>query len=189
MSSGGLFALAVVAALQAQGAPSVQPRAEATVSGPTVRLGDLIDVQALSPEHRGRAARLAVASFPRGVQRMTLPYAALSHRISLLAPELRPSVEGWGAGAISVTRVTTPASPTLHQVAAARAIRDASKTGAARPLDNVATGQRLYVTARSGPVAVERQVRALQSARPGQSVFVQAEDGTVFAVPAPEAPS
>ena len=44
-------------------------------------------------------------------------------------------------------------------------------------------GARLVYRTGEGPVTVEREVVALQSARVGRAVFVRAEDGTVLAAP------
>jgi len=49
-------------------------------------------------------------------------------------------------------------------------------------LANVAPGQRVSLRSRIGPVLIEREVVALQSAGPGQSIFVQGPDGEVFSV-------
>lgn len=49
----------------------------------------------------------------------------------------------------------------------------------------VARGDALAIVSRVGPVEVRRSVTALQSLRHGTRLFVRAEDGTIFAVPAP----
>jgi flagella basal body P-ring formation protein FlgA len=46
----------------------------------------------------------------------------------------------------------------------------------------VSPGQVLYVTSHVGAVVIEREVRALQAAQPGQRMFVRGADGGVFAV-------
>lgn len=48
---------------------------------------------------------------------------------------------------------------------------------------DVRPGDVAVLVARVGPVTVRREVRALQPARPGQRLFVQAADGEVFSVP------
>lgn len=48
----------------------------------------------------------------------------------------------------------------------------------------VRSGQNLHVKAVIGPVAIEREVRALQPARAHESLFVRAADGGVFAATA-----
>lgn len=50
-------------------------------------------------------------------------------------------------------------------------------------LASVAPGQRVSVRSSLGPVRIEREVVALQSAGPGQSLFVQGAGGEVFSVP------
>jgi len=43
-------------------------------------------------------------------------------------------------------------------------------------------GDELILVARAGPVAVHRQVVALQSARPGRRLFVRDQEGEVFSI-------
>jgi hypothetical protein len=50
-------------------------------------------------------------------------------------------------------------------------------------LAEVRPGQKLIVTARVGPVTVERDVVAVQPARSGDAVFVKANDGEIFSAP------
>ncbi|MFA5503369.1 MAG: flagella basal body P-ring formation protein FlgA [Bacilli bacterium] len=57
---------------------------------------------------------------------------------------------------------------------------------AASTLAAVRTGDVLFVSARAGPVTVERRVEAVQPARAGEPVFVRGDDGRVFRAPAPE---
>jgi hypothetical protein len=52
----------------------------------------------------------------------------------------------------------------------------------------ITPGQPLYLSARVGPVEVVRQVRAVQSARQGEALFVRADDGSVFSARGPIAP-
>jgi hypothetical protein len=52
----------------------------------------------------------------------------------------------------------------------------------------VTPGEPLYLSARVGPVEVVRQVRAVQSAKQGEALFVRADDGSVFAARGPTAP-
>lgn len=56
-------------------------------------------------------------------------------------------------------------------------------------LPTIATGQTVTVRASVGPVVVERDVTALQSARAGQRFFVRSTDGQVFTATAPVAVS
>lgn len=75
---------------------------------------------------------------------------------------------------------------------AVRSIRDvrAGETVAALPETLFATvmpGQPLLTVVHVGPVRVERQVEALQPARPGQRLFVRTQDGEVFPIAYPSA--
>ncbi len=73
-------------------------------------------------------------------------------------------------------------------VGAVRALRDveAGEITQSLPAALVSTirpGDALYVSAQSGPVQVEREVRAVQPATPHHPMFVRSEDGAVFPVP------
>lgn len=73
---------------------------------------------------------------------------------------------------------------------ALRSARDLrSGEAVARPpafaLAAIAPGQTVTIRASIGPVVVERDVVALQSARAGQNLFVRSADGQVFTVAAP----
>lgn len=54
-----------------------------------------------------------------------------------------------------------------------------------RALARVQPGQTLYLVARVGPVAIERQVRAVRAARPGAAILVQGDAGPAFLAPGP----
>jgi hypothetical protein len=82
------------------------------------------------------------------------------------------------------------ASPFRYDVkiGAARSERDIQRgeTVAAIPefaLAAVRPGQRLYIKTRTGPVTVQREVKAFQPAMPSRALFVEAADGTVFSAP------
>lgn len=53
----------------------------------------------------------------------------------------------------------------------------------AASLVGVEAGAEVTLTARVGPVVIERQVTAVQAARPGEPVFVVGDDGRAFAAP------
>lgn len=72
----------------------------------------------------------------------------------------------------------------------ARAVRPltAGEIVGALPESSVASvraGDAYTLTARAGPVVVHRRVVAVQSARPGEEMFVAGDDGEVFAAPQP----
>ena len=71
-----------------------------------------------------------------------------------------------------------------------RTVRDlqSGERVASVPLSELAAvlpGERLYVTTRVGAVRIEREVKTIQPAATGQSLFVRADDGSVFSVPGP----
>lgn len=75
----------------------------------------------------------------------------------------------------------------------ARAVRSLSvgEVVAAPPASSIAAvraGDSYTLTARSGPVAVQRRVVAVQPARAGEEMFVAGDDGQVFAAPQPNSP-
>lgn len=76
---------------------------------------------------------------------------------------------------------------TARVARALRALHPGETVAAIAPssLTAVRPGDAYVVTARSGPVVVQRQVVAVQPAKPGQSMFVKGADGEVFAAPAP----
>lgn len=76
---------------------------------------------------------------------------------------------------------------TARVARAVRALRPGETVAAIPPssLAAVRPGDAYVVTARSGPVVVQRDVVAVQAARPGQPMFVKGADGEVFAAPAP----
>ena len=51
-------------------------------------------------------------------------------------------------------------------------------------LADIAPGQHLVLHAKVGPVAIQREVEAIQAGRPGQAIFVKTADGAVFSAPA-----
>ncbi len=61
---------------------------------------------------------------------------------------------------------------------------DVIRGGLLAAAPQVRKGQRLRLSARSGPVVIERPVTAMQAARPAdRRIFVQTDDGQVFAAP------
>lgn len=74
-----------------------------------------------------------------------------------------------------------------HSIRAARSLAAGEIVTAVRSsmLPAIAPGQAFLISARVGPVTVERLVRAIQPCRAGQKVFVRGETSTVFAVDCP----
>lgn len=73
-------------------------------------------------------------------------------------------------------------------VRAARAIEAGEPLGPLAPLpaDVVEQGAALTLVSRSGPIVIEREVRAAQPARTGGALFVRDRDGRLFSAPFPE---
>lgn len=71
---------------------------------------------------------------------------------------------------------------------ARQAIRGGAALGRIAPLPQqaVEAGAALTLSATSGPVQVERRVRALQDARAGERLFVRGDEGPSFAIEFPE---
>lgn len=63
-----------------------------------------------------------------------------------------------------------------------RAHRGAAHAGNDAAAEAVRPGQKLHVVTELGTVRVERDVEALQTARPGQRLFVRSADGQVFSI-------
>ncbi len=74
-------------------------------------------------------------------------------------------------------------------VRAARTIAAGERLGVVAPLaaELVEQGDTLTLVSRSGPVIVEREVRAAQSARAGEAIFVRDNEGRIFSAPFPRA--
>lgn len=82
-----------------------------------------------------------------------------------------------------------PDNPYRHDAAlgVARLSRPIAQGDIVRPwpefgIAMVRPGDRLEMVSAAGPVRVERDVEALQAARPGQRLFVRARDGQVLSV-------
>lgn len=73
-------------------------------------------------------------------------------------------------------------------VRAARSLRpgDRIAQAPASVLPSVRPGQKLLVHTRVGPVAIRREVEAVQAGRPGQPLFVRTAEGAVFSALLPE---
>lgn len=74
-------------------------------------------------------------------------------------------------------------------VRTARAIEAGELLGPLAPLpgDVVEQGAALTLVSRSGPIVIEREVRAAQAARTGGALFVRDREGRLFSAPFPEA--
>lgn len=138
--------------------------ADAEVRSDIVRLVDVADLSGLPPDLRNRAASAPVARLRYGEQTLSSGDVAARARAAV------PALAAWlpvTDQPIRVRRTRAEAEPTLVPAAppAAPAIQ---------------AGDPLTVRIDVGPVTVERDVRALQSGRAGQTVFVRTPEGVVL---------
>ena len=117
------------------------------------------------------------------------PSAHAGHCLKALAPLLQ------GAAPLSANFTATDcAGPTVAAAFrhdAARGVTLAARNISADEIvpaypeygaDIVMPGQVLHLVVRSGAARIERQVEALQPARPGQRLFVRSQDGEIISV-------
>ncbi len=126
--------------------------------------------RAVPPPAAGRTSACA---------RVQAPVAALAF---VTAADLAPSPCTASAGTVlRYDRAT-------RSLRAARELRvgDTIEAPQAFALAELPPGTKLWIEARSGPVAVRRQVEVVQPASAGRALFVRAADGEVFTAPHPE---
>lgn len=136
----------------------------------TIRVGDVVELGCIDPSLRPAVGRLAVATLPDEVERLTMSRPALANLVRRRVPILAHLEAAGAARAMSLqlSGTITRAQPTL-----------ASADGA------VAAGDELRLVARRGSVHIEREVRALQSGAPGDRLFIRTDDGTVLVAAVP----
>lgn len=134
-------------------------------SNPIVHLSDIADLSSLPPSLREHAATVPVA-------RLTLTEQTLSSRdIARRARAALPALTAW---------LPSDADKAIH-IRWTRADAPVSSSVAASPaLPVVQAGDQLTIRVNVGPVTVEREVFALQSARAGNEVFVRTPEGVVL---------
>lgn len=157
----------LLAALAAGVADPLVFRAETTVSGPVVTLADVADLSSLPPRLRERAERLPVATI--STSRTVLSTRAVSARARAAVPGLTSWLPDRTDRDIVALAPALAAAPAALRVAADGAIQ---------------TGDRLTVRVEVGPVAVEREVTALQAGQPGRDLFVRTAEGVLLTVQA-----
>lgn len=154
-------------------------------------------VTAAAVVDRARVLMPALAPWLNGGadQPVMLHRAAVEPRSSAPPTNCIRALHAVTAGAIPTGEDVAPSPCTAPQPAAfrfdpaartVRAIRDLADGDVAPAprfaLASVRPGQRLFLKTQAGPVTVDREVEAVQAARAGQSVFVRAAGGEMFAV-------
>lgn len=158
--------LLMIASCTAAAAEPVTFRSEASVQGDIVRLSDVADLSALPASLRARTAATPVA-------RLRSREEVLSSRT--LARRARGAVP-----ALSAWIPDGPDQPIrMRSTEVAVQSRPPART-AAPPPSAVRAGDSVTLHVQVGPVAIEREVTALQTARAGRPVFVRTADGVVL---------
>ncbi|PSJ42213.1 hypothetical protein [Allosphingosinicella deserti] len=157
-----------------------------------------VALSAAALEALARRAGLAVAP-QRDADRATIRFTFAPPRA---APPLcrivrTPLAEG---SVITAANTEEAACVSGRPLAAVRYDRHAHAVRAAGPLEAGAalgpillsdglaadSGDKLLLVSRVGPVEVQRAVVAIQAALPGSRMFVRADDGSIFDIPAPD---
>ncbi len=145
-------------------------------------LGPWLDTEAdRVVQIRVEARKEVTASLPQSAPTCARVTRAMASGDILSRPDLEPA---------SCSGIERPAFRYDDRTGGLRASRamaagEIVSRPAAISLPMIATGQTVTVRASVGPVVVERDVTALQSARAGQRFFVRSADGQVFTATAP----
>ncbi|WP_088307319.1 hypothetical protein [Novosphingobium sp. B 225] len=138
--------------------------AEAEVTGPTVRLGDVAELSAVPESLRRQAAGLPLARLALDQRRTVMDRAELAARARALMPVLRDLLPA-GSAPVTILRHTgLPALPLA--------------SGAAPGL--IRKGEPVSVAVRAGPVMIRRSAKALQGATAGEQLFVATAERDVL---------
>ena len=165
----------VMAGMVAASCQSVRPirfPAKASVPAGPLSLGAVADLSSLPASLRHRAISLQIGATVPG--HGILPLGTIERR----ARALMPVLVCW------LPHIASGASIQLEAAGGEPAPAPAA-SGAASPWragDAIHRGDHLHLTTIAGPVRVEREVEALQSARDGQRLFVRAADGQTLSV-------
>ena len=165
--AGGML---LAAALAAGWPVAVTADAQVDLGGREIRVCDVVDLAAVPAGERARLGSKVIARMPPGRSSIKLSRQALASLVRRTVPALRPEA---GSGEITFTLPPPPPAPPAAPSAARAEIA---------PPPAVEAGAKLTLVSRSGPVLLEREVTALQSARAGGRVFVRDGDGQVLAV-------
>lgn len=141
-------------------------RSEASIHGDIVRLSDVADLSGLPAGLRERTA--------------AIPIARLRSREQVLSSR---TVARRARGSVPALTAWLPNSPDqpirIRSTGPAEQAR-ADAEAAVAPVSGIRAGEPVTLHVQVGPVVVEREVTALQTARPGRPVFVRTADGVVL---------
>jgi hypothetical protein len=144
-------------------------------TGGRVRLEDAADIKSLPDAVRLRATRLEIPA-PR--TSVSVPVASLSGRFRAQMPLLACWLPTGSDATIiirPIRRATAPAAMPIYPAP--------SMTPAA-----VRVGDVLNLSVSVGSIRIQRQVTAMQPARPGQRLFVRSAEGRLWSVRYESAP-
>lgn len=160
------FVVALIATVVVATDDPVTFAAQAEADGDIVRFADVADLSVLPPSLRDRAAAAPVARLRYAEQ--TLSSRAVAQRARAAVP------------ALAAWLPSMPDQPIRVRRREARPETFATPQAGPPAAPAVRAGDPLTVRVDIGPVTVEREVRALQSGRSGQTVFVRTPEGTVL---------
>lgn len=137
----------------------------AEISGPVVRLSDVVVLNRLPPAVLNRAKLVEVHRVAEGRTSLS------SRRVAARARAALPALAEWLPDGLDriilIESHSTPvgSSGGVIQVA---------------PAPQIAVGAAVTVAVRIGPVTIQREARAMQAGWPGHTLFVRTEDGQVL---------
>ncbi len=132
-------------------------------SGPVLALGDVAELRRLPVTMRARAASLALYTDGAVRPGLTLSHRMLASRTRALMPVLGPWLDQAYHGVLHI-------NATVQRISASRG-----------GLKAVVVGDAVTTHLRAGIYTIEREGRALQSAKSGERFFVRTTDGVVAA--------
>ena len=153
-------------------AGSVRFRGEVTLDHRRAVLGDIADLSALPSRARARASTLEIGEV-RG-RAGDVSVAPLLARLRARMPLLGCFLPRSPAQRVRVRVVADGTVVRRTQSASFETVWSAPPA--------VSPGDRVSLSTAAGAVRIERQVEALQAARPGQRLFVRDVDGRSFSV-------
>jgi hypothetical protein len=160
------FLLVGVMAVTPMPIGNVQFSEKVTVEHGLITLGQVADLSELPSDIRQRAKDLPLISFASTNRELILEHSRLASRARSLMPALSPWLRDDVTG---------------RSIAISVAARNAAlNADCGSGIDGVAHGDTVVISIKAGPFMVERQTRALQSAKPGQKFFVRTIDDSVL---------
>ncbi len=138
-------------------------REEVEVRSSHLTLGAVTDVSLLPQPLRDRATALELFALPSTRQDLVIDQARIISKVRALMPALSAWLPKSGAGVIRIMRFNS-------------ILRDASGQCG----EGLVSGDAVAVSVDGGWFSVEREVTALQEAKPGQGFFARTADGQVL---------